>query len=127
MSLLWKLSSTSSRTPAITKRRIAPSQIQTVTLSAPVKYAPLIRQNCLPHPVKRAIRTRMTSVAIAAIAQPLAIQTRDAHSSFPQSIEGVNISIPATYPDTLRTALQTPQLMAVSGSSRQSPPPTNSS
>ncbi len=30
---------------------MTPSQSQTLTLSGPVKYAPLIRQNCLPHVV----------------------------------------------------------------------------
>ena len=69
----------------------------------------------------------MTNVATAAIAQPLAIHISDAQSSFPQSSVGVNISIPATYPDRLGPALQRSQLLVVSGSSRHSPPPTSSS
>ena len=67
----------------------------------------------------------MTNVAIAAIAQPLAIHTSDAQSSFPQSRVGVNISIPATYLDRLRPALQMSQLLVVKGSSRHSPPPVS--
>ena len=107
--------------------RITASHSQTLTLYGPVKYAPLIRQNCLPQTVKRAIRTRLTNVAIAAIAQPLAIHTRDAQSSLPQSRVGVNIIHSGNVPDKLGPALLTTQLLVVSGSSRHSPPPTSSS
>ena len=112
----------------ITESNSAPSQSQTLTLAGPMKYAPVMRQNCLPHLVNRPISTSITSVATAAIAHALAIHQSDVHSSLPQSSVGVNISgfIPARYLDTLPSALRRSHLLLGSGSSRHSPPPTSS-
>ena len=87
-----------------------------------------MRQNCLPHTVYLASRTQISSVAIAAITHAWATHCSDANSSLPQSSVGSNIpsSTPATYPDKLEPALQTPQLRVPSGSSRHSPRPTSS-
>src|SRR5829696_8554162 len=90
-----------------------------------------MRQNCLPQTVYLASSTQMISVAIAAIVQAWTSHDNDDHSSLPQSRVGVNPadsdSIPAKYPDELRTALWTSQLPAVSVSSRHSPSPTSAS
>ena len=112
----------------ITESNSAASQSQILTLAGPVKYAPVMRQNCLPHVVNRPINTRMTMVDTAAIAHAFAIHQSDVHSSLPQSSVGVNISgfIPARYLDALRLALRRSHLLLASGSSRHSPPPTSS-
>ena len=71
-----------------------------MTLPGPVKYAPVMRQNCLPHVVKRPISTRAAKVHTAAIAQALAIHTSDVQTSEPQSSVGVNNSAFRNLPDT---------------------------
>src|ERR1700730_12058182 len=106
MSLLWKLNSTSSRTPVITESSSTASQSQTLTLAEPVKYARVMRQYCLPQVVKRPISTSIAMVDTAAIAQALAIHTTDVQSSLPQSNVGVNISMRARYLGRLPPALQ---------------------
>src|SRR5882757_3690503 len=109
----------------ITDSNSTPSHSQTLTLAGPVKYAPVTRQNCLPHVVNSPISTSITRVATAAIAHALAIHQSDVHSSLPQSSVGVNISgfIPARYLDALRLALRRSHLLLGSGSRRHSPPP----
>jgi len=57
-----------------------------------------MRQNCLPHVVYRAISARITHVHTAAIAQAFATHTRDVISSPPQFRDGVNVSMPGSYP-----------------------------
>ena len=53
MSLPWKLRSTLIRMPAMTDSNSAASHSQTLMLSGPLKYSPVMRQNCLPHVVNR--------------------------------------------------------------------------
>ena len=89
-----------------------------------------MRQNCLPQTVYLASSTQMISVAIAAIVQAWASHIRDAHSSLPQSSVGVKPAIPIPCRQRTPTGLgqrcRRPQLRVLSGSSRQSPPPTSS-
>src|SRR5260370_13501105 len=110
----------------ITESNSAPSQRQTLTVAGPVKYAPVMRQNCLPHAVNRPISTSITRVDTAAIAHALAIQTSDVHSSLPQSSVGANISgfIPARCLANPRLALRASDLRLGTGSPRPLPPPT---
>ena len=57
-----------------------------------------MRQNWRPQVVNRASSAKTTTVHTAAIAQAFATQSRDVISSSPQFRDGVNVSMPGSYP-----------------------------
>ena len=116
------------RTPMITDSNSTASQSQTLTLSGPVKYSPVMRQNCLPHVVNRPISTRITSVATAAITQALAIHHSDVQQLVaPVQRRGEHIVHSGKVPrQSAGSAARRSQLLVGSGSSRHSPSPTSS-
>src|SRR6476469_3582236 len=57
-----------------------------------------MRQNWRPHVVNRDSSAEITRVHTAAIAQAFATHTRDVTSSSPQFRDGVNVSMPGSYP-----------------------------
>ena len=57
-----------------------------------------MRQNWRPHVVKRASSARITTMHTAAIAQAFATHSAEVINSLPQSSDGVNVSMPGSYP-----------------------------